>query len=152
MIVKSSRNFPALVISQLQLLMFCFILLKLLVNYTTERILYEKFLFSSHYDAVMEAAPPPPPACFRPRPAQSDMGEKCILVDWGRRRTILPWRIQNFIWTRYIYFVFMVVPENKMKKQAEKFPNLVCDPNYVPMWQSEANPSCSHPAASQRDL
>ena len=31
------------------------------VNYTTERILYEKFLFSSHYDAVMEAAPPPPP-------------------------------------------------------------------------------------------
>ena len=32
------------------------------VNYTTERILYEKFLFSSHYDAVMEAAP------HRPRP------------------------------------------------------------------------------------
>ena len=54
------------------------------VNYTTEeRILYEKFLFSSHYDAVMEAAPPPPrppPASDR-GPDQSDMGEKCILVD-----------------------------------------------------------------------
>ena len=53
------------------------------VNYTTERILYEKFLFSSHYDAVMEAVwppPRPPPASDR-GPAQSDMGEKCILVD-----------------------------------------------------------------------
>ena len=106
--------------------------MKLLVNYTTERILYEKFLFSSHYDAVMEAAPPPPPACFRPGPSPVRYGGK---VHFSRLRT----EKNNFtlenteFHLNKIYFVFMVVPESKMKKQAEKFPNLVCDPNYVPM-------------------
>ena len=48
---------------------------------------------------------PAPPASDR-GPDQSDTGEKCILVDWGRRRTILPWRIQNFIWTRYTSYLW----------------------------------------------
>ena len=87
------------------------------VNYTTERILYEKFLFSSHYDAVMEAAPPPPPPCFRPRPGPVRYGGK---VHFSRLRT----EKNNFtlenteFHLNKIYFVFMVVPENRMKKQA----------------------------------